>query len=197
MLQLIPNVITSLRLLLAIPICISIYQGNELLALLLFIFAGISDGFDGYLARRFTWESEFGKLLDPLADKCLILSTLLALAYVQLLPIWLVSILLVRDALAVMGSMLYLMLFEGRNSESNRWGKHFTGWTIALFIITLLQESISSYSMLLNLLYEIAVVGVLIFTALSVFTYARKQGKEVYKHLFRSCLLYTSDAADE
>ena len=186
MFQLIPNVITSLRLLLAIPICIFIYQGNELLALLLFIFAGISDGFDGYLARRFTWESEFGKLLDPLADKCLILSTLLALAYVQLLPIWLVSILLVRDALAVMGSMLYLMLFEGRNSESNRWGKHFTGWTIALFIITLLQESISAYSMLLNLLYEIAVVGVLIFTALSVFTYARKQGKEVYKHLFRS-----------
>ena len=186
MLQLIPNLITSLRLLLAIPICIFIYQGNELLALLLFIFAGISDGFDGYLARRFTWESEFGKLLDPLADKCLILSTLLALAYVQLLPIWLVSILLVRDALAVMGSMLYLMLFEGRNSESNRWGKHFTGWTIALFIITLLQESISAYSMLLNLLYEIAVVGVLIFTALSVFTYARKQGKEVYKHLFRS-----------
>ena len=186
MLQLIPNVITSLRLLLAIPICISIYQGNELLALLLFIFAGISDGFDGYLARRFTWESEFGKLLDPLADKCLILSTLLALAYVQLLPIWLVSILLVRDALAVMGSMLYLMLFEGRNSESNRWGKHFTGWTIALFIITLLQESISAYSMLLNLLYEIAVVGVLIFTALSVFTYARKQGKEVYKNLFKS-----------
>ena len=186
MLQLIPNLITSLRLLLAIPICISIYQGNELLALLLFIFAGISDGFDGYLARRFTWESEFGKLLDPLADKCLILSTLLALAYVQLLPIWLVSILLVRDALAVMGSMLYLMLFEGRNSESNRWGKHFTGWTIALFIITLLQESINSYSMLLNLLYEVAVVGVLIFTALSVFTYAREQGQEVYKHLFRS-----------
>ncbi len=180
MFQLIPNVITSLRLLLAIPICIFIYQGNELLALLFFIFAGISDGFDGYLARRFGWESEFGKLLDPLADKCLILSTLLALAYVQLLPIWLVSILLVRDALAVMGTMLYLMLFEGRNSESNRWGKHFTGWTIALFIITLLQESISC------LLYTSAVVGVLIFTALSVFTYARKQGKEVYKHLFRS-----------
>ena len=186
MVQMIPNALTSLRLLLAIPICIFIYQGNELFALLLFIFAGISDGFDGYLARRFSWETEFGKLLDPLADKCLILSTLLALAYVQLLPIWLVSILLVRDALVVMGSMLYLMLFEGRNSESNRWGKHFTGWTIALFIITLLQESISAYSMLLNLLYEIAVVGVLIFTALSVFTYARKQGKEVYKHLFRS-----------
>ena len=129
--------------------------------------------------------SEFGKLLDPLADKCLILSTLLALAYVQLLPIWLVSILLVRDALAVIGSMLYLMLFEGRNPESNRWGKHFTGWTIALFIITLLQESLNSYFMLFSLLYTIAIAGVLIFTALSVFYYFKEQGKEIYEQLFR------------
>jgi phosphatidylglycerophosphate synthase len=164
MVQMIPNALTSLRLLLAIPICIFIYQGNELFALLLFIFAGISDGFDGYLARRFSWETEFGKLLDPLADKCLILSTLLALA--------------------VMGSMLYLMLFEGRNPESNRWGKHFTGWTIALFIITLLQESLNSYFMLFSLLYQIAIVGVLIFTALSVFYYFKEQAKEIYEHLF-------------
>ena len=185
MVQMIPNALTSLRLLLAIPICIFIYQGNELFALLLFIFAGISDGFDGYLARRFSWETEFGKLLDPLADKCLILSTLLALAYVQLLPIWLVGILLVRDALAVIGSMLYLMLFEGRNPESNRWGKHFTGWTIALFIITLLGESLNSYFMLFSLLYQIAIVGVLIFTALSVFYYFKEQGKEIYEYLFR------------
>ena len=191
MVQMIPNALTSLRLLLAIPICIFIYQGNELFALLLFIFAGISDGLDGYLARRFSWETEFGKLLDPLADKCLILSTLLALAYVQLLPIWLVGILLVRDALAVIGSMLYLMLFEGRNPESNRWGKHFTGWTIALFIITLLGESLNSYFMLFSLLYQIAIVGVLIFTALSVFYYFKEQGKEIYDYLF-SCLLYTS-----
>ena len=186
MVEVIPNLITSLRLLLAIPICIFIYQGNELFALILFVIAGLSDGIDGYLARKFKWESEFGKLLDPLADKCLILSTLLALAYVQLLPIWLVSILLVRDALAVMGSMLYLMLFEGRNSESNRWGKHFTGWTIALFIITLLQESTNSFSMPLSLLYQIAVVGVLVFTVLSVIYYSKEQGKEVYKSLFRS-----------
>ena len=185
MVQIIPNAITSLRLLLAIPIWISIYQGNELLALILFVIAGLSDGLDGYLARKFKWESEFGKLLDPLADKCLILSTLLALAFAGLLPIWLVSILLLRDGLTVMGSMLYLMLFEGRSPESNRWGKHFTGWTIALFIITLLQESLNSYMKLFSLLYEIAVAGVLIFTALSVFYYFKEQGKEVYEHLFR------------
>ena len=83
MVQIIPNAITSLRLLLAIPIWISVYQGNELLALILFVIAGLSDGLDGYLARKFKWESEFGKLLDPLADKCLILSTLLSQGYCQ------------------------------------------------------------------------------------------------------------------
>ena len=78
MVKLIPNTITFIRLLLAIPITINIYQGNEGLALILFIIAGLSDCLDGFLARKFSWESKFGQLLDPLADKCLILSSLLA-----------------------------------------------------------------------------------------------------------------------
>ena len=57
MISFIPNFITSLRLLLAIPISISIYQGNEVLALILFVIAGVSDSLDGFLARKFNWES--------------------------------------------------------------------------------------------------------------------------------------------
>ena len=72
MISFIPNFITSLRLLLAIPISVSIYQGNEALALILFVIAGASDGLDGFLARKFNWESKFGQLLDPLADKFLV-----------------------------------------------------------------------------------------------------------------------------
>ena len=184
MLQIIPNLITSLRLLLAIPISISIYNGNEGLALLLFIFAGLSDGIDGYLARRFKWERQFGKLLDPLADKCLILATLLALAFAQLLPIWLVSLLIIRDGIAMMGAMLYLTVFEGRNAESNRWGKHYTGWTIALFILVLLKQTFPSQSFPIDLLYQVSVVGVLLFTGLSIFFYLKDQGKEVFSKLF-------------
>ena len=184
MVKLIPNTITFIRLLLAIPITINIYQGNEGLALILFIIAGLSDGFDGFLARKFSWESKFGQLLDPLADKCLILSTLLALAFAELLPLWFVGLLLIRDAIAVMGSMLYLMVFEGRNTESNRWGKHYTGWTIALFIITLLQETFQVGAVLFALLYQIALIGALLFTILSLFYYFKKQGRELYAELF-------------
>ena len=53
----IPNIITIIRILLAIPIYISIYQGYELIALILFSIAGISDWFDGFLARKFNWSS--------------------------------------------------------------------------------------------------------------------------------------------
>ena len=184
MISLIPNFITSLRLLLAIPISISIYQGYDLQGLFLFVFAGLSDGLDGFLARKFKWESKFGELLDPLADKCLILSTLIALAFANKLPIWLVSTLLARDAIVAMGAMLYMMLFEGHHTLSNRWGKHYTGWTIAMLIIVLLQGTLVTGSALLHNLAQISKLGVLFFTFLSLFSYFKEPGKLIFNQLF-------------
>lgn len=180
----IPNLITFLRLLLVIPISINIYHGNDLQALILFIFAGLSDGLDGYLARKFNWESKFGELFDPLADKCLILGTMLALAFSNKLPIWFVSTLLARDAVIVMGAMLHMMLFDGRNALSNRWGKHYTGWAIAMFIIVLLQGILMTWPSLLYNLAQIAKLGVLFFTFLSLLSYLKVPGKLIFNQLF-------------
>ena len=168
MLSVIPNLITGLRFILVIPISVYIYQENYFTSLVLFIVAGLSDGLDGYLARRFNWTSEFGQFADPLADKCLILATLLALAFSERLPLWFVYTMLTRDGLILIGSMLYLLLFDSNQALPNRWGKHYTGWTIALFIIVLIG---SSFSFLPQFVEWIAMSGV--------------------------CLLYTSDAADE
>jgi len=179
-----PNLITFLRLLLALPISISIYHGNDLQALILFIFAGLSDGLDGYLARKYNWKSKSGELLDPLADKCLILCTILALAFSNKLPIWFVSTLLARDGVIVMGAMIYIMLFEGQNALSNRWGKHYTGWTIAMLIIVLLQGTLVTGSTLLDNLSQISKLGVLFFTFLSLFSYFKGPGKLIFNQLF-------------
>ena len=180
MLSAIPNLITALRFILVIPISISIYQENYFMALILFILAGLSDGLDGYLARRYNWTSEFGQFADPLADKCLILATLLALAFSERLPLWFVYTMLARDGLILIGFMLYLLLFDNKQALSNRWGKHYTGWTIALFIIVLLG---SSFELLPRFFEWIAMSGVLIFRALSLGSYFNKEGRAIFKQI--------------
>ena len=188
MMSQIPNIITTLRLLLAVPIYFFIYHGNEIIALVLFAVAGLSDWFDGFLARKFDWTSSFGKIVDPLADKVLILSTLLALAFSGALPFWLISALLGRDAIIVMGSLAYLMLFEGNSPQPNRWGKHYNGWTIALFFIVLIQGLYSNAALIsfLNILFQIAVVGVLFFLLMRLTYYFKDQGNQIYVKLFRN-----------
>tara|TARA_B100001121_G_C18665447_1_gene611087 strand:- start:651 stop:1193 length:543 start_codon:yes stop_codon:yes gene_type:complete len=176
----IPNLITGLRFVLVIPISIYIYQGNDLLALILFIVAGLSDGLDGYLARKYNWFSEFGQFADPLADKCLILATLLAFAFSEKLPLWFVYMMLSRDGIILIGAMLHLLLFENRQALPNRWGKHYTGWTIALFIIVLIQ---SSFSILPIYIEWIAMIGVVFFTFLSLSTYLMNEGKNIFKEI--------------
>ena len=180
MLSAIPNLITALRFILVIPISIYIYQENYFLALVLFIIAGISDGIDGYLARRFNWTSDFGQFADPLADKCLILATLLALAFSERLPLWFVYTMLTRDGIILIGSMLYLLLFDSNQALPNRWGKHYTGWTIALFIIVLIG---SSFSFLPRFVEWIAMLGVLVFILLSLGSYFNKEGRDIFKKI--------------
>jgi len=180
MLSAIPNLITALRFILVIPISVSIYQGNYILGLVLFIVAGLSDGLDGYLARRFNWTSEFGQFADPLADKCLILATLLALAFSERLPLWFVYTMLTRDGFILIGSMLYLLLFDSNQALPNRWGKHYTGWTIALFIIVLIGSSFDAFPKFLE---WIAMTGVLVFIVLSLGSYFNKEGRAIFKQI--------------
>jgi cardiolipin synthase len=102
----IPNYITVLRLLLVPFVVWSLLTGQQLAAFLAFVVAGVSDGVDGYIARRFDMRSELGGYIDPIADKLLLVSVFIVLGYQGVLPIWLVSIVVFRDALIVSGVML-------------------------------------------------------------------------------------------
>lgn len=106
-----PNLITLLRILLIVPFLGQLHQADYGLALLLFVVAGLSDGIDGFLARHFGWTSRLGAILDPMADKLLMLSAYLALGILQVLPWWLVGLVLLRDAVIVSGALAYHLRF--------------------------------------------------------------------------------------
>ena len=103
----IPNVISSIRILLVVPINVALARHQLTTAILLFGVAAFSDAADGYLAKRFDWRTELGAALDPLADKLLLATVLITLAWLQLVPLWLMITAVARDAVIVIGALLF------------------------------------------------------------------------------------------
>ncbi|MCH9025662.1 MAG: CDP-alcohol phosphatidyltransferase family protein [Proteobacteria bacterium] len=107
----IPNMICIFRILLVGPVVWLLWHGNFVATLWLFFIAGFSDGLDGYLARRFSWRSRLGGILDPLADKFLMVSMFITLTLVGLIPLWLAVLVVGRDLAIVTGGLVYNWLF--------------------------------------------------------------------------------------
>lgn len=102
-----PNLICVLRILLVVPVAVAILAGDYRLALALFVIAGVSDALDGALARRFGWITPLGQILDPAADKLLVVTTFLALTATGRVPAWLSLAVVGRDALIALGACAY------------------------------------------------------------------------------------------
>jgi len=85
--------------------------------------AGFSDGLDGFLARRFSWTTRIGGLLDPLADKLLLVSVFAALTWNGLIPLWLFAVVIGRDIVIVSGAVAYEMLIAPVEPNPSRVGK--------------------------------------------------------------------------
>ncbi len=101
-----PNLITLARLL-AVPVMVwMIVSGQWTAAFWLFVAAGVSDGIDGYIAKRFDAESVLGSYLDPIADKVMLVCVFVTLGIVDEIGIWLVIIIVSRDILIVGGTVL-------------------------------------------------------------------------------------------
>jgi cardiolipin synthase (CMP-forming) len=107
----IPNVITTIRILLVAPIAVALAHHQLLITILLFGIAAASDLADGFLAKRFGWQSELGAVLDPAADKLLLATVFVTLAYLGLVPLWLMAAAVARDAIIVLGALLYRLCF--------------------------------------------------------------------------------------
>lgn len=103
----IPNILTSARMLLAPLVALLLVRQEFDRALWGLLAAGASDGLDGFIAKRFNQSSRLGALLDPLADKLLMLATVLTLTWLGLLPLWVTVPILLRDVVIFGGAVAY------------------------------------------------------------------------------------------
>ena len=108
MLKYIPNILTILRFIFIPIILYFIFTGNYILGIVFFTISGITDVLDGFIARKFNLISNFGKLMDPLADKLTQISVLAALVTVKIIPVWILTIVVLKELIMVIGaSFLY------------------------------------------------------------------------------------------
>ena len=121
-LRFIPNLISLIRISLVIPIVLNLLAGKYILALILFAIASVSDAVDGFLARFFEWQTDLGKILDPVADKLLMIGSITALWLNQIVPLSVFVILVLRDLLILLGAAFEMSITE-KTPSPNLIGK--------------------------------------------------------------------------
>jgi cardiolipin synthase len=97
----VPNILSFLRLALVPVFLVLLVEGEDLAALAVLAVSGFTDFLDGYLARRLNQVSKLGQLLDPAADRLYILAALLGLGWRDLIPLWVVIVILARDVMLI------------------------------------------------------------------------------------------------
>jgi len=138
----IPNLICFARIALVIPIIRLLWQEQFLLSLLLILIAGLSDILDGYLAKKNNWRSYLGAVLDPAADKILLVSLFITLQSMDLIPLWLTLTVILRDLMIVFGLSLYRYFVGVPQPKPTRISKFNTLLQLAFIILVILAQGI-------------------------------------------------------
>jgi cardiolipin synthase (CMP-forming) len=134
----IPNLICLLRIALIWPTIDALYAGDYWTSLLLVFICAVSDGLDGWLAKRFNWQSHLGKILDPLADKLLLVALFLAATWINLLPWWLTAVAVGRDVMIGFGAVIYRFWFGPLHGRPTIISKINTGMQLAVALAAIL-----------------------------------------------------------
>jgi cardiolipin synthase (CMP-forming) len=158
LLRQIPNIISVFRILLVGPILWLLLENAYGYALILFAVAGISDGIDGFLAKRFNWQTWIGGLLDPLADKLLLVSSFLALGWLGLLPLWLVALVFLRDLVIVAGATYYHHHVGKVGGEPTLISKVNTFVQILLVLLVVFAQIVTIPGFLIKLLIALVTI---------------------------------------
>jgi len=118
MLKHVPNILTITRFLFIPFILYAIITGEYILAFILLTISGITDILDGWIARKFQLITNFGKLIDPLADKATQVSILCALCIMHIVPFWILAIVFLKEVVMIAGASF---LYGKELVVSSRW----------------------------------------------------------------------------
>ncbi len=137
-----PNLLTLLRLG-ATPLILVLLKDRQYgLALTVFVVAGITDGLDGFIAKRFGLVSRLGSILDPMADKVLLVSTYAMLAWLQDIPFWLLVVVAFRDLVIIGGYLVLVAVSDAPTLMTpSNVSKVNTALQIGLVIAVLLERA--------------------------------------------------------
>ena len=173
----IPNFLTVFRFFLVYPIVISILEENYQLTLFFFFLAGISDFLDGYLARKYSWESRFGKIFDPISDKVLVIATLISLSLVGEINIYLTMFLLI----IIVGVILSSLLIDNYEIKPYFSGK-FNSFVLMTYLGFVIIEV--SFGLVPVVFLNFLMVALLITSLYSVIEYLNYPGRKVISQIF-------------
>ena len=134
--QITPNYLTALRLLLTPLVIWFVFEHNYNVGVPLFLFAALTDALDGAMARTRSLITTWGRMVDPFADKVLIISVALLLAH-GLIPLWLIGTVVASELILVVAALIWH--HEGRVVQANVWGKLKMGLQVAAVIGLLLR----------------------------------------------------------
>ena len=171
-----PNALTIFRVILTpffIYLLFSSSMYSNLYALIIFILASVTDAFDGYYARKYNIETEFGNFLDPLADKILVSSAFISFYLLDLIELWMVVVILSRDFFITF--LRIVMKKNGQSLKTSRIAKSKTAVQLILIIFILIflaleKMEASMFSLLGNIILEYNIVYKATFIV-SIFTF--------------------------
>ena len=173
----IPNLLSIVRIGLIYPILNSVYVGEYLVSLIYFLAASLTDALDGFLARKMNWFTELGKILDPIADKLLVIGTIFVLWANNFIPLYVFTILIGRDVLILLGAAMHMSLITNDAPSPNILGKITTGSQI-FYIAQILILQATNFDLHLLWLDWIIVL----ITASSLLVYAFDWFKSIKGH---------------
>jgi cardiolipin synthase len=166
----IPNIITIARLICVPVIIYAMLLGALDVAFLLFLAAGISDGVDGFIARRYNQRSKLGAYIDPVADKLLLVSTFIMLGFIEALPLWLIITVVSRDVLIIAAVVLSSLTHNPVEMKPIFVSKANTAMQVVLLVVVLAQLSLG---VAFGPLVDILILVVALLTVLSGAAYLR------------------------